>query len=112
MAATWSHFAPRIQAGLVGPGAFFAAIRAGVLHAAPRPPGAAIEPADYAGVPGFAVGDHDPPDAAETPHDIARRIAPDDCGGRDFLWLVQQLAGGASEAEALAGLAARRRGGR
>jgi hypothetical protein len=117
--ATWAHFQARIAAGRVRPdaGAFFDAIGRGQIHPAPPDPERPIDPAAYADNDQFRSGgdvsDLEEPPAEESPPARARRLAPDDLAGRDFVWFVGLLAelpgGDAADAEALHALAVRRK---
>jgi hypothetical protein len=107
--ATWSHFEPRIKAGLCSAGAFHAAIANGQIHAAPPDPTAPLDPASYAGRADIMLGsDLPPPDAPESIGDIARRLLPPDASTSDWVFVQSRLVRHDSEAGALAALAARR----
>jgi hypothetical protein len=70
--ATWSHFEPRIKAGLCSAGAFHAAIANGQIHAAPPDPAAPIDPQSYAGRDDVMLGSDLPP--PETIRDRAHSL--------------------------------------
>lgn len=115
----WHAWRRERSAGRLGEGAFFTAIAEGHIHAPPPSPDGPIAIERYAGDDlyrlGSDVSDLDDPYApkqeGESLHDHARRIAPDGSSGQDFLFLVGILARGASDAEALVALAARKRPG-
>lgn len=110
--ATWSHFEPRIKAGLCAAGAFHAAIGNGQLHAAPPDPGRPLDPESYADKPGFALGsDLPPPEAPESIRDHAARLLPPPTAEtlkihtRDWMFLQSRLGAGDDDEAALAALA-------
>lgn len=118
----WHAWRRERSGGRLGEGAFFTAIAEGHIHAPPPDPNGSIAVERYAGDDLYRLGSdvsdlddpytpHPPDQEHESPHDHARRIAPDGATGQDFLFLVGLLASGASDQEALAALAARARPG-
>lgn len=109
---TWAHFQARERGGRVRDAlaAFSEAIADGQIYSAPPDPERPIDPAAYAGDDQFRAGGDvsDLEQAEETPHERAGRIAPDDASGLEFVFLVRELASGATDEEALAALEERR----
>lgn len=107
---SWAHFEARIAAGRCDAGAFFAAIRKGKLHAAPRD--IRLDPAQYAGDDLYLLGSTAPPEQqqpAESLYDRAQRLIPRDVTGVAYRAamdvLMRELAAGASDDQALDALA-------
>jgi hypothetical protein len=103
--ATWSHFEPRIKAGLCSAGAFHAAIANGQIHAAPPDPTAPIDPQAYAGRENIMLGSAPPPEG--TIRDRALILAGQPTAetigsySRDVVFLQCRLGMGDSDADAL-----------
>lgn len=111
----WSYDQERIAQSAKGDGKlkegiFFHALRCGQLAPPRANPERPIDPAAYADDDQFRAGGDvsDPEATEESPHERARRLAPDDATGLEFVFLVGQLAGGATDEEALAALQERR----
>jgi hypothetical protein len=105
----WAYDQRRIAAsdGHLTEGVFFHALRCGQL--APSRSSPQLDPAAYAGDYGYLLGDGK---AEGNPiRDRAERITPPTISGADFLFVMQRLALGDSDEQALASLAARRRRG-
>jgi hypothetical protein len=109
----WSHFEPRIKAGLCSAGAFHAAIANGQIHAAPPDPTAPIDPQAYAGRENIMLGSDPPPEG--TIRDRALTLAGSPTAetlgsyARDVVFLQCRLGMGDSDEIALQALAEHRK---
>ena len=109
--ASWSHFEPRIRAGLCTAGAFFASIRRGQLHGAPPDPQRPLDPESYAADPAYQLGNQAEPSEAQRRNALYRDAhwrAVDLLGPgaayQDMAIVVEALVDGATDDQALAEL--------